>query len=108
MGPTLERSGMGQLPRTPERQRPRVRLPRARQNLSGLPPTITWVGTMEPFRDETIAYVDALAAAGVPTSFKLFEGGFHGFEILAPKAGVSLEAIEFQGSAFAEFYDRYL
>ena len=27
------------------------------------------------------------------------------FEIGAPKAGVSLEAIEFQGSAFADFYD---
>ena len=30
------------------------------------------------------------------------------FEIGAPKAGVSLEAIEFQGSAFADFYDLYL
>ena len=87
---------------------PEYASPALRTDLSGLPPTISWVGTMEPFKDETIAYIDALDAAGVPTSFMLFEGGFHGFEILAPKVGVSVEAIEFQGSAFAEFYDRYL
>lgn len=44
----------------------------------------------------------------MPTKFRLFKWGFHGFEILLPKADVSKEAIEFQGSVFAEFYDRYL
>ena len=87
---------------------PEYASPALRQDVSSLPPTISWVGTMEPFKDETIAYMEALGAAGVPTSFEIFEGGFHGFEILAPKVGVSLDAIEFQGSAFAEFYDRYL
>lgn len=82
--------------------------PALRQDLGGLPPTISWVGTVEPFKDETIAYMEALDAAGVPTRFKLFEGGFHGFETVLPKAAVSLEAIEFQGSAFADFYDLYL
>ncbi len=87
---------------------PEYASPALRTDLSGLPPTISWVGTVEPFKDETIAYINALEAAGVPTKFKLFEGGFHGFEILVPKADVSQEAIEFQGSAFAEFYDLYL
>jgi len=72
------------------------------------PPTISWVGTIEPFKDETIAYMGRLDTAGVPTSFKLYEGGFHGFEHLLPKADVSQDPIEFEGSAFAEFYDRYL
>lgn len=87
---------------------PEYASPALRQDLSGLPPTISWVGTVEPFKDETIAYIDALEAAGVPTRFKLFEGGFHGFEIMSPKVGISEEAIQFQGSAFAEFYDHYL
>ena len=87
---------------------PEYASPALRQDLRGLPPTISWVGTVEPFKDETINYMEALDAAGVPTRFRLFEGGFHGFEIGAPKAGVSLEAIEFQGSAFADFYDLYL
>ena len=82
--------------------------PALRQDLSGMPPTISWVGDMEPFKDETITYITALERAGVPTKFKLYEGGFHGFETVLPKAGVSIEANEFQVSAFAEFYDKYL
>ena len=87
---------------------PEYASPALRQDLSNVPPTISWVGTIEPFKDETIAYIDALEAAGVATRFELFEGGFHGFEVMLPKADVSLAAIEFQGSAFAEFYDLYL
>lgn len=87
---------------------PEYASPALRTDLSGLPPTISWVGDVEPFHDETVAYIDALEAAGVPTRFKIFPGGFHGFEILRPNADVSKEAIEFQGSAFAEFYDLYL
>jgi acetyl esterase/lipase len=82
--------------------------PALRQDLSGMPPTISWVGDMEPFKDETIAYMTALERAGVPTKFKLYKGGFHGFETVLPKAGVSMEANEFQVTAFAEFYDKYL
>lgn len=87
---------------------PEYASPALRTDLSGLPPTISWVGDVEPFYDETVAYIDALDSAGVPTKFKVFPGGFHGFEIARPKANVSKEAIEFQGSAFAEFYDLYL
>lgn len=87
---------------------PEYASPALRTDLSALPPTISWVGDVEPFEDETVAYINALDAAGVPTKFKLFPGGFHGFETIRPKANLSKEAIEFQGSAFAEFYDRYL
>ena len=82
--------------------------PALRKDLSNLPPTISFVGSLEPFRDETIAYMTALKDAGVDTRFKLYEGGFHGFEILAPKAPVSIDAWAFQADAFAEFYDKYL
>lgn len=81
--------------------------PALRQDLSGMPPTISFVGDMEPFKDETIQYIEALRRAGVPTKFKLYEGGFHAFEVLLPKAAVSKEANAFQISAFAEFYDAY-
>ena len=82
--------------------------PALRENLAGMPPTISFVGDMEPFKDETIAYIDALERAGVPTKFKLYEGGFHGFETVAPNAGISKDALAFQADAFAEFYDKYL
>lgn len=75
---------------------------------AGFPPTITFVGDLEPFRDETMAYVDALTEQGVDVAFKLFRGGIHGFDVLAMKtAGISQEAIEFTFQKFAEFYDAY-
>ncbi|SLN34763.1 alpha/beta hydrolase [Pseudooctadecabacter jejudonensis] len=82
--------------------------PALREDLTGHPPTISFVGDMEPFKDETIAYINALDRAGVPTKFKLYEGGFHGFETVAPKAPISKDAMAFQADAFAEYYDTYL
>ncbi|MEO0497372.1 MAG: alpha/beta hydrolase [Pseudomonadota bacterium] len=82
--------------------------PALRKDLSGHPPTISFVGDLEPFKDETINYINALEAAGIPTAFKLYEGGFHAFEILRPQAPISKAANAFQINAFAEFYDKYL
>lgn len=48
----------------------------------GLPPTLTYVGTVEPFTDETVEYVEKLRKAGVEVQFRLFEGCFHGFDLL--------------------------
>ncbi len=76
---------------------------------SGFPPTITFVGDLEPFRDETVAYVDALKEQGIEVAFKLFEGGIHGFDVLAMKtAKISKDAIEFTFQSYAQFYDAYV
>ncbi|HET8882204.1 MAG TPA: alpha/beta hydrolase [Solimonas sp.] len=64
-------------------------------DLRGLPPTCTFAGDLEPFRDETIAYVDKLKAAGVPVAFELFEGAYHGFDVIVPKAAISRRATAF-------------
>lgn len=58
-------------------------------DLSGLPPTYTCVGDLDPFRDETIDYVLRLTQAGVPTEFHLYPGCFHGFEEYFPSAEIS-------------------
>lgn len=57
--------------------------PARETDYSGLPPTLTYVGTIEPFTDETVEYVNALKAAGVEVHFKLFDGCFHGFDLLS-------------------------
>src|SRR5213080_5511312 len=44
-----------------------------------LPPTITYVGSIEPFRDETKIYVESLRRANVPVEFELFDGRFSRF-----------------------------
>jgi acetyl esterase/lipase len=73
-----------------------------------MPPTITFVGDLEPFKDETINYVEALRKEGIPVKFELFEGAFHAFETVAKNAGVSKKANKFQYDAWAEYYDQYL
>jgi acetyl esterase/lipase len=75
---------------------------------SRLPPTITFVGELEPFRDETMEYVENLKRAGVPTEFKLFKGCFHAFEVLAPEAKISKEAWAFVFRSYSEYMNKYI
>ena len=74
---------------------------------SNLPPTMTSVGDLEPFRDETIAYVENLKKAGVPVEFEIFKGCFHGFDMVAPNASVSKEATQFTMKCFANAIDGF-
>jgi len=71
-------------------------------DFSGLPAAATIVGDLDPFLDETRAYVGALKAAGVSAALKVFDGGYHGFEMAAPAAAVSVAARQFLTDAFVE------
>ena len=82
--------------------------PALNEDYRDFPPTITFVGDLEPFADETISYCEALEAAGVPVKFKLFEGAFHGFEKVAPKTSIGKEGNNFQLDAFEEYFDLYV
>lgn len=61
-------------------------------DLSGLPPTYTCVGELDPFRDETIDYVARLLRAGVPTEFHIYPGCYHGFDSLMTTAEIGQRA----------------
>lgn len=61
-------------------------------DLRGLPPAFTYVGDLEPFRDETIAYVNRLRACGVPVEFEIYPGCWHGFDRIVPAADISRRA----------------
>ena len=65
---------------------PATAAPARAADLSGVPPGCTYVGDIEPFRDETAAYVSRLRAAGVPMGFLELPGCFHGFDMLCPKS----------------------
>lgn len=62
---------------------------------SNLPPTCTFIGSLETFRDETIAYIENLKAAGVQTFFNEYSGCFHGFDQVGDKCKKSQEATKF-------------
>ncbi|MEL6672429.1 MAG: alpha/beta hydrolase [Bacteroidota bacterium] len=82
--------------------------PALNDDYRGFPPTISWVGDLEPFYDENIAYIEALEKAGVPVKFTVFKGGYHGFEVGSPKSNIGQKANTFQLEAFEEFYDKYI
>jgi acetyl esterase/lipase len=53
-------------------------------DLSGLPPAYSCVGTLDPFRDDTISYISRLAQAGVAAELHLYPGAYHAPELMAP------------------------
>ncbi|BCS25313.1 alpha/beta hydrolase [Aspergillus puulaauensis] len=61
-------------------------------NLTGLPSTFIDVGGSEVFRDEAVAYASTLWRSGVPTELHVWEGGFHGFDVMGPDLEVSRAA----------------
>ncbi|KUL35433.1 esterase [Streptomyces sp. NRRL F-4489] len=61
-------------------------------DLSGLPPAYLDVGSAETFRDETVAYANALWQAGGQAELHVWPGACHGFDTLAPQAAVSRDA----------------
>ncbi|GAB95034.1 acetyl esterase/lipase [Kineosphaera limosa] len=58
-------------------------------DLSGLPTTYLDCGSSETFRDEILDYAGRLSEAGVTVDLHMWGGAFHGFDAMAPYAGIS-------------------
>lgn len=86
---------------------PAYAAPARAQDLAGLPPACTFVGSIEPFRDETVTYIKGLRASGVPVGFREFPGCFHGFDIVCPGAEISGEARRFLMECFSHASGHY-
>lgn len=68
--------------------------PAREQDLSGLPPAYSMIGTLEPFRDEVIDYMARLAQAGVPVELHLYPRAFHAFEAVARDTDYSRTVVD--------------
>lgn len=82
--------------------------PSVEEDYSNLPPVFTYVGTEDPFYAETIEMIAKLKSAGVPVSFKIFEGCYHGFDIACPLAPKSKEAKQFLIHEFGFACENYI
>ncbi|MFD0420098.1 alpha/beta hydrolase [Streptomyces sp. NPDC127108] len=61
-------------------------------DLSGLPPAYIDVGSAEMFRDEDVAYANAIWQAGGQAELHVWSGGYHGFDGIAPHAALTKDA----------------
>ncbi|OBI77523.1 alpha/beta hydrolase [Mycobacterium asiaticum] len=88
-------------------QVPAYAAPARATDLRGLPPTFSFVGDIDTFRDETVAYMEGLKAAQVPTEFRVFPGCYHGFDGFVGKAEISQRAIQYRNRWFRHALDTY-
>lgn len=81
--------------------------PQRAEDLTGLPPACSFVGSIEPFRDETISYINKLKDQGISVHFTIFEGCFHGFDIICGKTTIAKEASTFLMDNYKYAIDHY-
>lgn len=78
---------------------PEQAVPARRRDLSRLPAAWIGVGKLDPLHDENLEYARRLTAAGVECALEVVPGAFHGFDAIAPKAGVTRVFFERQCEA---------
>ena len=72
---------------------PAYAAPARAEDYTDLPATYTFIGDLDPFRDETIEYVARLSRAGVSVEFHLYPGCFHGFDVSSLRTEVGDRAL---------------
>lgn len=82
---------------------PYYAVPNRCEDFSNMPPTVTYVGDIDLFLDETKQMIKKLDDAGVYTAILVLKGCYHGFDQVAPKSGVAREARAFLKQQFLKF-----
>ena len=80
--------------------------PALAKDLGGLPPLFSFIGQLDPGRDENLTYWSRLMAAGVPVECHVFPGCYHCFELSVPEAEVSKQAYELTYAALRRAFSR--
>ena len=81
--------------------------PARQQNYKDLPPAYTFVATDEPFYAETIDFFNKMKNAGVEVELDVYEGLYHAFDMMEPKAEESLLAAKRFNEAFEYAKEHY-
>ena len=70
---------------------PQGAVPARITDVSGLAPAFIGVGSIDLFCEEDIEYARRLVDAGVPTELLVVPGAYHGFDIVARNARLTVE-----------------
>jgi len=76
-------------------------------NFAGLPPACSFVGSIEPFYDETVAFMENLKKSGVPVHFKIFDNCFHAFDQMCWNTDIAKKATAFLIECFTYAVENY-
>lgn len=87
---------------------PSYAAPSRNEDYTNLPPTISFVGDMEPFHQETLDYINKLQQSSIPLIFKEYKGCYHGFDRASIKHSIVRDSLDFTYNSFGEFYDQYV
>ncbi len=75
------------------------------QDYSNLPPALIIIGTVDVFRDESIAYAQNLMQAGVDVELHVVPGVFHGAESYAPSVGIAQKLNAIRSNSIRRFLE---
>ena len=78
--------------------------PALAKDLTGLPPLFSYIGQLDPGRNENIAYWNRLMDAGVEVEYHVFPGCYHCFELGVPDADYSKQAYELMFAALRKAF----
>lgn len=82
--------------------------PARAEDLSGLPPAISYVGDIEPFYAETVDFMEKLKAVGVNAEYRVYKGCYHGFDVICPDSEPGADAIKFLHDSLVYAAENYV
>ncbi|MBQ9227749.1 MAG: alpha/beta hydrolase [Eubacterium sp.] len=81
--------------------------PARQTDYANLPPCYTFVGDIEPFYCETLAYINNLKNAGVDARVDVYEGFYHAFDMMQPQDERAKQAADQFVTCFKEYCAKY-
>lgn len=71
---------------------PAYAAPAREEDLSGLPPAYSFIGTLDPLYDETVRYMNKIRESGTEVICDIYEGAPHGFDAIPCKIAKQAKA----------------
>ena len=86
---------------------PAYAAPARAKDLSNLPPMCTFVGSLEPFLEETITYAKRLKEQGIKVHMRVYKGCFHAFDINCYSTKVAKNARDYLMEVYRYAQEHY-